>query len=182
MKHTADHRHRTKTEIIISDLKICYHCKNAGLSSENKFCPNCSFPQFGTQLEQRKFILNFRKQKTKIRKTKNSTSRARNMLFFSGLIVFFMFYGWTPIITFIGVILLLIYVGLGIWSIKKPLPALLTGLIFFVTLNTFFAIIDIRLLLGTLIFNIAILLGLLFGVFSIINAERIKQEINYKST
>jgi RNA polymerase subunit RPABC4/transcription elongation factor Spt4 len=180
MAYSTTHRSRARNQIVIPDYSICYHCKEEGLEETNTFCPNCGFPQFGTQLEQRKFILNFRKQKTKIRKTKESASRARYMLIFAGIVKFFMFIGWGPIVLLIGLIISSIYIGLGIWSKKKPLPAILTGLIFFITLNTFLAIIDYRIVLSDLFLNIPIFFGLIIGLFSVLYSEKIKKEIDYR--
>ncbi|MFW5804169.1 MAG: hypothetical protein ACOCWG_02940 [bacterium] len=180
MSYQRNSRARNRNQIIIPDYSICYHCKNEGLEDTNTFCPNCGFPQFGSPLEQRKFILNFRKQKTKIRKAKQSVSRARYMLVFAGIVKFFMFLGWGPFVLLIGVIISSIYIGLGIWSKKKPLPAILTGLIFFITLNTFIGFIDYRILLSDLLINIPIFFALIIGLFSVLYSERIKKEIDYR--
>tara|TARA_B100000780_G_C21084623_1_gene436914 strand:- start:949 stop:1488 length:540 start_codon:yes stop_codon:yes gene_type:complete len=176
MANTTGNRYRGGWQIIIKDRSICYHCKQEGLKPENKYCPNCGFPQNGTDQEQRKFIIDFRKKKSAIREAKTMVERGRNFLFIVAFLNFISFIGGGTVVLIIGGIISSIYVGLAFWSIRKPFPALLTGLIFYGVLNLFFGILAPMFLLSGIIWKIAIVVALLFALYSVKDIEKLQKE------
>jgi ribosomal protein L37E len=163
--------------IYIPDISVCYHCKKKDLNPEEKFCPDCGFPQLGTQEEQRNFILGHRIKKSNLREAKTNIIRARNYLFGTALLSFISFLNAGSIGIIIGLIMAAIYVGLGFWSNTKPFPAFLTGLIVYVTLIVFFGILEPLTLLSALFWKIAIIGALSYGLYSVKDVEKLEKEV-----
>jgi hypothetical protein len=174
---SAQERDRLRRMVVIHDISVCYHCKQKDLNAEEMFCPNCGFPQKGTQEEQRKFILEYRLKHSAIREGKKNITRARNYLFFVAFLNFMTFAFAGSIGIIIGLILAGIYVGLALWSIKKPFPALLTGLITYVTLLIFFGILDPINLLAGVFWKIAIIVALVYAIYSVKDIEKLEKEV-----
>ena len=178
-KLTAQERDKLRRIVVIRDKSICYHCKQKDLNTNEMFCPNCGFPQGGTQEEQRKFIMDFRLKNSAIREGKKMITRARNYLFFVAFLNFISFAasGAGAIGYIIGLIIAGIFAGLAFWSINKPFPALLTGLITYVVLTIFFGILEPMSLLAGLIWKIAIIGALVFAIYSVKDVEKLEKEI-----
>ena len=174
---TGRERDSRRSQIVIADKSVCHHCKKTGLIELEKFCPNCGFPQGGTEKEQWKFIITYRKKKSAIRESLKSVDRGRNFLFIVAALNIITYVGAETAVLIIGLIISGIYVGLGFWAKKRPYPALITGLIFYVTLYILFGLIDHAYFLYALIWKIAIVGSLLFAAYSVKDAEQLKKEI-----
>lgn len=174
---SARERYERRREINIPDLSVCYLCKQTNLNKDDKFCLNCGFPQGGTQSEQWKFIIENRKKKSAIRESQKIINRGRNILFIVAALNILPFLFGDNIVLLIGLIISGIYIGLGFWSIKKPFPAILTGLVFYVTLYLFFGILDPMNFLRGLMWKVIISGALLFALYSIKDLEKLKKEV-----
>ncbi len=174
---SAKERERKRRQIIIVDRTICYHCKTPGMLSNDVYCPNCGFPQGLSESEQWKFIINYRKQKSAIKDAESMVKKGRNFLFIVAGFNLLAFIEEDSIILIIGLLISSMYVLLALWSNKKPFPALLTGLIFYVTMNLFFGLFDPAYIMSGLIWKIAIIGALLYALYSVKYMEKLRQEI-----
>jgi ribosomal protein L37E len=177
IKISAQERDRRRRQIVIKDRSVCYHCKQEDLKVEDKFCHMCGFPQNGSEQEQRMFIINNRRKKSEIKEAKTMVTRGRNFLFIVAGLNMLSFIGGGTTVLIIGLIISAVYLGLGVWASSKPFPALLTGLIFYITLNLFFGILDVSYLLSGLIWKIAVIGSLTFALYSVKDIEKLQQEI-----
>lgn len=177
MKISAQERDRRRRQIVIMDRSVCYNCKQEGLKVDERFCSKCGFPQNGSEEDQRMFIINNRRKKSEIREAKTMVTRGRNFLFIVAGLNILSFIGGGATVLIIGLIISSIYLGLGFWASSKPFPALLTGLIFYITLNLFFGILDVSYLLSGLIWKIAVIGALVFAMYSVKDIENLEQEI-----
>jgi hypothetical protein len=57
-----------------------------------------------------------------------------------------------------------IFIGLGVWSYKAPVPSLITGLVVYVTLVLLLAAIDVSTLFQGVIWKVAIIYYLIHGI------------------
>ena len=55
---TGRQKSEAKRMIVISNPSVCHYCKSKGLTESDKFCPNCGFPQRGSQALMKNFIWN----------------------------------------------------------------------------------------------------------------------------
>ncbi|MFI5149268.1 MAG: hypothetical protein ACHQRM_06005 [Bacteroidia bacterium] len=140
-------RMRQKNKIVISDFSVCYYCKTTGLNEAEQFCPNCGFPQRGTDFEQKKFIRAQKFAKQRLEDMQMAVVKARNTLFLIGgltiipYLITSMQLGDGSIMV-IGTMLALCYLGLALWSRKQPFSAILTGMILYVSMWVLYCIAD----------------------------------------
>src|SRR5205814_3659332 len=80
-------RSEARRQINITNPSVCYYCKSTGLVEEDKFCPNCGFPQRGSQPLMKKFIWNINNKHALLADQKKAINKARNILF--GLSILF---------------------------------------------------------------------------------------------
>ncbi|MBN2728150.1 MAG: hypothetical protein JXR53_02915 [Bacteroidales bacterium] len=170
-------------EIHIADLSICYHCKSTGLKEEDYFCPNCRFPQRGTQQEMKIFMNRMRIKKMKHAEKKSAVKRGRIVLYllagFNLLVGIIMWLITDDISILIGSIIGAgIYFALAEWSKKKPFPAILIGFFVYIVFMLINAIIDPNTLYQGLIIKIVIILGFVYGFKGAKEAENLEKELN----
>lgn len=177
MTRSGRQRDRRRVQIVIKDYSICYVCKQEGLTESDKFCPNCGFPQRGEYNDQWRFIINQRKKKSSIREAKDLVARGRNILFLVAGFNVLSFIGTDNTTLAVGVIISLMYLGFGIWAAKKPFPALLTGLVVYVTINLFFGIFEPYFLVSGLLLKVAIVGTLAYAVYSSKESEKLEKEV-----
>ncbi len=172
-----------KDETDIVDLTICYYCKSTGLNEEDKFCPNCRFPQNGTQREMKRFLVNVANKKQLLIDKKKSVKKARIILFIlAGLnFVFGIVFGIVlnfNIQILIGSILgALIYFGLGMWSRKNPFPAILSGFLIYVVFNVITAIANPATIVQGIIWKVLIISGFVYGYKGVKDSEALEVEL-----
>jgi len=176
-------RRREQNKIVITDLSVCYHCKKPNLQETAVYCDNCGFPQRGTELEQRKFIAKFNADKRFQDQLQHSINKARNILYIlAGLnalfgIVLGVLMKFDIPTLIVCIVSALIYLGLGIWSRSKPFPAIVTGLIFYITLIIISAIVDPATIIQGIIWKVLIISGFYYGYKGAKEAEEIKEQI-----
>src|SRR4051794_18200378 len=74
-------RIRARNLITITDLTTCYYCKSTGLKEDQNYCPNCAFPQNGTQAEMQTYIRNVYHKKTLLATHKKAINKSRIILY-----------------------------------------------------------------------------------------------------
>ena len=169
---------RTKV-IVIDDPTVCQHCKSTGLNVEDKFCPNCSFPQGGTQGEMKYFLSRMSRKKMYLQDQKEAVNKARNILFaLGGLNLLFAFLSRFDIISVISYSIgTIVYVGLGIWCNKKPFPAIISGFVVYIVLIILNFIVDPATIFSGIIWKIIIISGLVYGFRAAKEHQRLDQEL-----
>jgi predicted amidophosphoribosyltransferase len=74
---------KTEQFVKIINPSECYFC-NADLKDIKSNCPNCNFPQRGTEIEQRKFLGNRRAQYIEAVEFGEKIGRAKKVIFILG--------------------------------------------------------------------------------------------------
>ncbi|MDQ3111247.1 MAG: hypothetical protein M3R17_15265 [Bacteroidota bacterium] len=181
----GDARKYGTTQVRIKDLKVCYLCKSSPLAADIIYCPHCGFLQRGTEAEQRRFVVGRKIKKSDVNEEHASVGIGKLILFFLGGInmllgIYFISQQNTPggIVQFIvgGV-----YICLGVWAIKKPYPALLTGLIFYFTLIAVQAVLDPATILSGLVLKVSIAGGLIYGMAAVSKAEKLNEQLDLRT-
>jgi RNA polymerase subunit RPABC4/transcription elongation factor Spt4 len=167
-------RDAARTRVVIADRTICHHCKRPGLPASKKFCPECGFPQGGTEAEQYRFIVGKRKQRSEIADNERMVSKARWFLFAISVFSLISVEFEHTVVIWGSTILSLIFVGLGVWSRTKPYPALLTGLIVYVSLQLFMGTLQPAFFFAGLIWKLIITSALFYGMMSAKALERLR--------
>ncbi len=176
-------RIRQQSIIQIADLSKCYYCKSTGLKETDKFCPNCAFPQRGTQGEMKKFLWNIRNKKKLLEDQRKAINKARNILYIlAGLNLLLGILMGIVLMkdasVFIAcVICAIVYALLGLWSTKNPFPAILTGFFFFIVIITLNAIVDPSTIMKGIIWKGIIIYGFVYGYKGVKKAEELEKEL-----
>ncbi len=176
-------RRLKESEIIIQDYSVCYFCESTGLVEDDIFCPNCRFPQRGSQIEMKKFLISIKKKKELLDNQKNAVKKARNLLFILaglnllvglilGVIVNF------DIAMIIGSLIGAgIYFGLGMWSKYKPFAAILSGFFVYIVFNVLSAIADPNTIIQGIIWKVIIISGFIYGYKGVKDSEKLEKEL-----
>jgi hypothetical protein len=185
-KLSGRERSELRRQIVIEDPSVCYYCSSKGLKDDDLYCPNCGFPQKGSQAEMKKFLSEMNYKQRLINDHKRAINKARYMLFafaiiqFLGSIFFFYLYyrfDTSLLLPLIGIIISGIYFGLGIWSKKNPFAAILTGFFIFILLITINFFIDPSSLLKGTLTKILFIIGFVYGYNGAKEAERLEKEL-----
>lgn len=177
-------RDDARRNIVIADLSVCYYCKSKGLKEEDKFCPNCGFPQRGTQYEMRKFLSEVNLKHRLLQDHKKAVNKARYILFGLSALNFIVAILLAVIvrinvISFISVLILSgIFLGLGLWSRKNPFSAILTGFFVYVVLQVIQALLNPQSIFNGIILKIIIISGFIYGFKGAKEASDLEEELN----
>ena len=182
-KQTGRQRSEARRQINISNPSVCYYCKSTGLTELDKFCPNCAFPQRGSQANMKKFIWNINNKHVLLADQKKAIRKARNLLF--GLSILFVLISilqgvtseFNLIILASNFVLAGIYLGLGLWSRKNPFPARLTGFFFYITLIVINAIIEPTSIFQGLLVKGFIIAGSVYGYKGVKDSAILEKEL-----
>jgi len=167
-------------ENTISAEKACSFCKEVMESPESIFCNHCGHPENGTDQQRAQYFAKRAIQKNKNIDAKSKIKSARNTLFIlAGVIAIFGFVGYNShgqvLILGIDLFLSIIYLTLGFWSEKKPMMALLMGLLLYITTFSILALVEPMTLVRGIIWKILIISYLGKGLYS---ASSIKNQVN----
>lgn len=172
MAMTGRERDAARRTVRIADPSVCFHCKRGGLSAADKHCPNCGFPQGGTDEERWKFVVQRRRERSAREDQKAMIDKARLYLFLAAGLNMISFISDEPVVLLIGGIISAVFIAFAVWAKQRPYPAILTGLITYVSLQLFFGLFDWRFVLGGLIWKIAIVGALFYALRSAKVLER----------
>lgn len=124
-------------EKVITLNTCCSQCRSE-IQFDQKFCTICGFPEKGTEHEQSSFhaqqVLKRREgdeASKKIKKARNSLFVISGFSFLVGIFYFFKLDDSGVLIA--STVLAVCYLFLGFWSQKKPLVALVLGLLVYLT-------------------------------------------------
>ncbi len=155
-----------RRRIVVRDPSVCHHCKRKGLGAADSFCPDCGFPQQGTEAEQRRFVVEKRRERSLQVDHEAMVRKARNFLLLAAGLNMITFLSKDPLTLLIGLIISGIFVGLSFWAKRRAYPAILTGLLTYISIQLLFGVIDIWLLVGGLLWKIAIVGALYYALRS----------------
>lgn len=170
--------------IHINNPAECFVCKRNDLSAAEKYCPGCGFPQNGDPQEQKDFYADHFEQAALFEEAQRHVKRAQNILFVaSGLAVLsgILLSLTMGVEGFIGgIVMSVIFLGLGFWARHKPLAATVTALVIYLTLLILSTMDTLQNgLEGGLpfgIMDILIVAALARGIRGGLKAEKIKKE------
>lgn len=160
-----------------NSCKCCCELYN----EEDHFCKSCGYPLRASEQEQVNFIYRRAYEKTQIKELDGKSQYASiifyilaGLLLLSGLVFFFIHPedDTASMVLVLSGSIAVIYLFLGMWSAKKPIAAIICGLIFFIV--SFF--LGVR--LGGIIINFAIAGGLIIALVSALNADRKRKQHN----
>ncbi len=167
--------------INIADLSSCYYCNSSPLTEAIVFCPSCGFPQRGLEDDQKKFITNKRILLIQLEGMHDKVKKARNALFITaGVMLLSYGIAFTQLgasVMIEGGIVCGAFVGFGFWANKNPFPAVLTGLIFLLTLFVLTTIANPETIFSGIIIRIAIIAALVYGLKAALQAKKFKAEL-----
>lgn len=176
-------RRLKQSEIIIHDYTVCHYCKSTGLSEEDNFCPNCRFPQRGSQMDMKRFLINVKKKEQILGDKRKAVKKARNILYILASLNLLVAVLLGIIINFNieviigGAIGAGIYFGLAIWSKKKPFAAILSGFFVYIVFNLISAIGDPQTIFHGMIWKIIIISGFIYGYKGVKDSEKLEKEL-----
>lgn len=177
-------RRKMMNRIIIDDYSVCFHCKSKGLKEEDVYCPNCRFPQRGTQDEMQAFLRFMKRKRSLLAEKTNSVKKARNVLFIlAGLnLVVGVLMSQTDkanAAAYIigGLIGAAIYFSLGMWSKKNPFAAILSGFIVFIVVIAINAVGDPHTIYQGLLWKIVIISAFVYGYKGVKDSEKLAAEL-----
>ena len=159
-------------DLIVSEVSesSCSKCETP-MQLENVFCPECGFPENGTDKDVAQFHARNVMQKNQHMDADKKIKSARNVLYVMAGITFlwgFIFFiGDQDVAVLVtNVVLGIIYLVLGSWTSKKPLVAILLGLLLYITTIIIAAIFEPATIIKGIIFKIIIIAYLAKGVYS----------------
>lgn len=182
-KISGRQKSEARRRIVIPNLSICYFCKSSDLKSNERHCPYCGFPQFGTQPEMKRFIWNVNNKQQLLSEYIEAIDKAKFALLVISIIslLFSIFYISAPEKT-PAIILLIssgVYIFLWKWSDNKPYMTILAGFICYIIFITlFFTITTIEVSNG---FYILVIVGysLYYGYKSAKKGQVLLSELEY---
>ncbi|MDH7448370.1 zinc-ribbon domain-containing protein [Aquimarina sp. 2201CG14-23] len=160
----------THMEEIAIQQPLCSQC-SAEITSTSKFCTHCGFPENGDEKEKAVFHAKKAMKKNEIMDDHKRISSARNTLYWIAginlVLGFIHFFASQDIASLIVQIIVgAIYLVLAYWSQKKPFAAILSGLLFYLTMIAILAIAEPATIFSGILFKIIIIAFLAKGVYS----------------
>jgi hypothetical protein len=163
-------------ETLQPQATTCSKCDSI-IEIENIFCSNCGYPEHGTEKDIAVFHANKAMERNKNMDAGKKIKSARNTLyvmagvtFVFGVFLFFQDYDSAVLIT--NVILSLIYLVLGYWSMKKPVMALLLGLLLYLTTIIISAVFEPTTLVRGILWKVIIIAFLGKGLYSALSIKK----------
>lgn len=159
----------------------CENCQE--VSKDNpKFCPQCSFPNGGTEDEKRSFRLTVSSRKRLLSDAEDKIKGAKNIIYIIAGLTFLMgLYMGLGLDDFasmvVNFILCLIYLIMAAWSNKNPFGAILTAFIIYITIHVINAFFDPTTLIQGIILKIVFIGGFIKGIRSAQEAQGFMKEL-----
>jgi hypothetical protein len=170
----------TQTEARVT----CEYCSET-ISAQDQNCTSCGYPIKGNKEERRQFISLKGRMKHELKELKTKVENAQitfyvlSVLFFLvGVISYFTVKdkGLSLNLLIENLILCTIFLALGGWSKTKPVTCILLGLIFYILSQIMGLIAGYTGPFKGIIIKIFIIIIMIKGLVSALDAERIKKE------
>lgn len=168
---------------VVANCRACA----TGVQEADQFCQSCGFPLKGSEQDQENFIYNRNYQHLELQGLDKKIKSAGTTLYvlaglsmLSGIIFFFIYNGQAEATAELiaGAVIAIIYFLLALWSKKKPVAAIISGLVLFFLVWILTVIADPVNIVSGIIFKIIILVYLIKGMKSAFEAERIRKQHN----
>ncbi len=162
----------------------CPVCQST-FEQQPETCHKCKFPFNASEKEKSKFIGQQILKKGTISDTKEKIKRARIILWVIGginILFPFLLYANHPqqkTYIIVGLIIGFLFIGFGFFTHKKPFISILIPLILLLFLYTVDYIQEPISLIKGILWKIIFITGLVYGLVSIIQAERIRKESTF---
>lgn len=165
---------------------VCRSCGN-DVKETDSYCQVCAFPLKASKEEQDQFIYNRDYKQLELRELKRKVKNAGTTLYvIAGLNLLFGFiiYAIDPdgelatAILLTNLVVGAIFFGLAIWSKQKPVPALISGLSLYILMQLILIAADPVNIVRGIIVKVIILVYLIRGLQSALDAEKIRKEHN----
>ena len=160
-------------------------CCSESVNPNHEFCPICNFPLTATEEEQNEFIYKRGYKQIELNELKEKTGKAANTFYFiAGLLLLWGiidFFKEEPgdlriyIIAIYG-FLAVVFLLLGVWSNKMPIPAIISGLALYLTITILDFVEEPEMMARGLLVRGLIVAGLIRALMSAINAAKIRRE------
>lgn len=164
------------------DFDECDRC-GAEVKMSEKYCTKCGHPQHASDEEIDAYYDRIKEKEDALYYAKKEIDSASTTLFVVGGIV--VLFGIIVSImksdgigAIMSVLIGLIYVGLGFYTDKKPLIAVLSGLILYITLQVVAAFVNPASIFSGIIFKVIIIGALIRGVNNARKAEALRKELD----
>lgn len=159
----------------------CSNCTE-NIAIGEVFCPNCGFPENGTEKERNKFESRINAKKNLLREVEREVKRGRNTLIFLGILngLAGLYYGFILeeiAVCVAQIIVAIIYLVLSTWVKKQPFGALLSALILYLTIVLLLAVIEPISLASGIVWKIVIIGFLVKGIKSGHETRNIYREL-----
>jgi len=171
---------------VAQPVLTCISCFEK-INEPDQFCQSCGYPLKGSEEEQKQFFYNRNYQQLMIGSLKKKIKSAGTTLYVLGVLflIYSLFYFFryreedTASATIIAyAVVAIIFVLLAVWSDKKPVAAIISGMVLYLLLQILAAIDNPLNLFSGIIFKIIIITCLINGLNSGMEAERIKKQHN----
>ena len=162
----------------------CPTCKTE-FEIQPEICKKCRFPFTGTEKEKSIFIGQQIFKKGNVSDTTDRIKKARIILWVIGginILSPFLIYNNDPlqgIYIITGIIIGLIFIGFGFFTYKKPFISILIPLILLLLFYIIDALADPITLIQGITWKVIFLSGLIYGLISIIQSEKIRKESEF---
>lgn len=166
-------------ELNLNVEESCFKCDTV-IRYEGTYCTNCGYPIKGTEKEQSIYHAKKIMEKNQYMEADKKVRSARNVLYVMAGLAFvyslFAFYAMDEDIAIMITygILSIMYLILGFWASKKPLIAILLGLLLYLTTIAIYAVADPSTIISGILFKVIIIAYLVKGVYS---AASIKKQL-----
>ena len=168
----------------MDDLKKCPTCKTVYELQPDK-CDNCGYPFSGTDMDKSHFVAHQVLKKGKISDTRDRIKNARIILFviagFNIIVPFFQYSNtdFGGVLIGLSILIGLIFLVFGILAKRKPFISLLIPLILLLVFYLLDFIVEPATLFRGMLWKALFIGGLLYGLISIKESEKIKKESNH---
>ena len=165
-------------------IECCSACYSA-IADDDFYCNSCGYPLKGSETEQKHFMSVRSSKEIDLEEANKKIARAGYILYIiagATLVMGFDMYATSKEkglnLMLVNVILAAIYAGLGVWSKKKPLTAIISGFALYALIFLLNAIVSPITILAGILGKIFFVACFIKGIKSAIEAERLKKELN----
>jgi hypothetical protein len=168
----------------MDDLKKCPTCKIVYELQPDK-CDNCGYPFSGTDKDKSHFVAHQVLKKGKISDTRDRIKNARIILFviagFNIIVPFFKYSDtdFGGVLIGLSILIGLIFLVFGILAKRKPFISILIPLVLLLVFYLLGFIVEPATLFRGILWKALFIGGLLYGLISIKESEKIKKESNH---
>lgn len=164
----------------------CPNCKTI-YETETTTCEKCGYPFNASEKEKSIFISEQIMKKSTVSDAKDSIKTARKILWIIAAVNFIVPFAlylqnyYFTLYLIIGIVTGLLFIGFGFLTYKEPLAAIIIPLSLLLISYIIQGIINMEMLFQGFVVKAFYLVGLVYGLIGIIQAEKTKKESAYLS-